>query len=369
MSLDAPTLLTASLTLLSAPFATGAAAPTGPRRAPIPVDAELLIPFAGDLDGARTEALRRNAPLCLLLAIESVPSNDAFVERTMASKLLAERASDAVLVWGNDGEHGRETFEVGRDAEGEPIRVELCERFRTPTCGDHQRVLDAAWTRFADPQGGLECPQAIVLLPDGTAHATLSELPVTDEKIDEALEEALEKAGPPLSSDDLARIEAAIGAAEEAEREFRTAEIWRQWQVVLDVTEAAYWADRARAAQESARAILQGDFDATVALEEDEPVLAYKTWYARLDEWAGTPFVEAIEDRMKKLERDEETRDEIRTFKRQQEAQAMLDEAIELESQGEQRKAERVVRRLLRKYEDTPAAQRAAKKWPHLVQD
>ena len=331
------------------------------------VEALLLLPYPGTLAEARAEALERNASVCMMLAIEDSESSDRFVDQTFRSKLLLDRSSDYVLLWGNNGHHDTAPFEVGRDEDGKPIVKELCKRFRTPTCDAHKKVLDAAWTEFA-VDGELDCPRAIVLKPDGSLHEDLfTGESIGDRKIVTSIDAVIKQAGAPFSIEELTLLRSTIAAALAAQEAYEFAEEWRQWQRVLDSTKSAHWTGQARTAQKEAISLLQDDFDTMVAFEEESPVQAYKAWYERLSSWAGTPLIEPVEKRMKLLERSKETRDEIRTWKRAQEAQAMLDEAIELVKAGQEKKAERVAKKLIRKYAKTPAGERAAKKWPHLV--
>ena len=100
---------------------------------------------------------------------------------------------------------------------------------------------------------------------DGSLHEDLfTGQPIADKKIVASVDTIIKKAGAALSVAELAQVQAAVEAATAAQDAYESAEEWRQWQKVLDLTQSPHWAKQASAAQKDALSILQDDFDATV---------------------------------------------------------------------------------------------------------
>lgn len=84
---------------------------------------------------------------------------------------------------------------------------------------------------------------------------------------------------------------------------------------------------------------------------------------------AGLPNERDLRKRLRDAERAPELREEIARYKLEQEAEALWNEALAQLDAGDERRAERTIARLLKtpKFADTPAAKRAAERFPEWV--
>ena len=84
---------------------------------------------------------------------------------------------------------------------------------------------------------------------------------------------------------------------------------------------------------------------------------------------AGMPNERELKKEVRDAERNPEVRGEIARYKLELEAEALFDEGVALFDAGDERRAERTIARLLKtpKYADTPAARKAAERFPQWV--
>lgn len=334
-------------------------APEGPRE---------LVAFEGSLADARAAALERNLPVFLFLFLEGEAQNDEWQRQVFGSAELAAHSDEFLTLVGNDGQHARAPVEVGRDASGKPVTRELCGRYHTPTCKQHQELLDAAWLEF--PIGGsLRLPQLIVLGPDGKLHQRIDTgNPIPPDRILRALDGAVAKFGPGLTIAELARVRAAQDRARAAGKEAHHGSAWKAWQEVLELTSAERYAAPAREGQAAALAAMAEQTHELDRMVAEQHVLeAYKKALGYRDDWADTPTAAGLAKWIRKLEKGKATRDAIEAYRRELEASARYDEAMELFRQGKESKGERILKLLLRKYADTPTGKRVAEEYPALV--
>ena len=359
--------LVAALAVSAAEPAAGAPS-AGPALQKSKQKAAPFLPVNQLLRDALALAPERNLPVVLFVTLEGEPQNDAFRDTYMDSSALAERAQDFLGLVANDGVHERVPTEVGQDAEGEPIMVELCAKYRTDTCKLHQTNMDLAWASYA-VEGELKCPTVLVLAPDGKLLARLGNgEPAAIDRILTSVDEVAKEYGKGLSEDELARVRGQLIEAERAAGAGQWGASWRAAQAVLEVTTIERYAQPARARAEAALPAMAAQIEAALAkLATEGAVPAYTSLLALGQGLAGTPAEEDWKKAVNKLEKGKETRDAIKAFQREREAGELLEQARALFRDGETSKAEARIKTLLRKFADTEAGRRAAEDYPGLV--
>ena len=356
----------------SAPIGTEAGIAQGRRGKKTPPGPALLLPFAGDLDAARKEAHARNVPLLIVACVEDEPQNDQQRDYLYGSERLRRASTGFVLLVGNNGEHSRRKFQVGKDAEGKPIQRELCSAFRTPTCKMHQETMDALFNTFHE-EGLFACPYVLVCTPDRKPYERLTEDPadpVEDSKILGSIGKAAKLAGPGLSQEELANVRLHSDRGRILCEAGDFVGSWRSWTQVLEITQAPQYAKPAAEGQQKALEGMQGERDALVeALEQGRVVEGYEKLLGLRESYEGTPLAKDIPRLIKKYERDKRTKEAIARHLRLKKAQGMWDEAQVLIKDGKQRPAEKIIRLLIRKYADTPIGAQARELYPYLVDE
>ena len=82
---------------------------------------------------------------------------------------------------------------------------------------------------------------------------------------------------------------------------------------------------------------------------------------------AGTPLEKETPRVRKQVERDPRWKEQIAAYKRELEAKELLREAERAFREGNDKRGQSTIRKLLRKYPDTEAGEEAARRWPDLV--
>lgn len=330
-----------------------------------PRAAQVLVPYPGDLRAARTEAFERNAPIVLILMLEGEEASERCRRALLESSELAKACADLPVLLGNNGLHARK--KIVEEGEGGPLEREVCALYETPSCTDHQRVFDQAFQAFAE-NDQLWAPQLLVLAPDATLATRFSNRDVPPlAKVLEAIAQAREKAGPVLDAAALGEVRGRTVLAQRAAQAQDQPGAWQAWRAVLALAPAGPHAEEARAGIERARAALERELaELQARLVPGQAAAAWTRLVELLERCDGLECERALRAALKEAESKRELREELAGAKLEREARAALAEVEEALRAGDERKAERLVRKLLRskKLAGTETARSARERWP-----
>jgi hypothetical protein len=116
---------------------------------------------------------------------------------------------------------------------------------------------------------------------------------------------------------------------------------------------------------------MQAELDQIVAgLVPGSAAKAYEALTTFATEAAGTPLEKVAQQELKKADKDKAIRDELKAWRLSVEADALFREANGLTDEGDTKKAERVVRKLLTaRFAGTAAQDAARKQWPEIAKE
>lgn len=363
----APPVVAALLLAASVP---PTAPPAGAQRGGERVELE---PFLGDVDAAKAEARERNVPLMVHMVLEDEPANDAYRDAVLTDAELARASQLAVVLVANNGVHDTKQV-VETDEDGEQRTREVCSAYPWyARCEDHQRNWDPLYFEFHDEDGALRCPQAVILLPDGKEYWRLNPDDPTAvvKEFPAALERAQKQAGPGITARQLVAVKRALSTGRRCHDGKLWADACRAWDEVLGILPQGAYADEARAGREAAGKGMQTEIDAAAALlVPGKACEGYTALLALRAEYEGLPQADAVAKVVKRAEKDKEIRDEVRACQLELEAEELLKEVVALADAGEERKAQRELRKLLgRKYGETAVARRARERFPEWARE
>lgn len=344
--------------------------PLAPAPAQKKPKARPIVPFPEDLAAAKREAAERNVPILVLMALEGEEASDRFRKALFPDLTLARACERAVVLFTNNGVH--EVGEIVEEVDGREETRRLCKLYKTPSCTIHQRVWDQVFFEF-NREGEIRLPHVLVLSPDGKLFERIStsDVPGVDRVVD-AVRRAAEKAGHGLTGDELRDLRAELVPARRDSGAKAWADAWRHWRAVAELAITGPYADEARTSIAACEAGLREELAYAVAkLVPGDAARGYELLFELRRDVEGLPLEEEVEERLVAAERDKELRDEIRAFKVELDARAVLDEARAAIAQGEERKAERLVRRLLKnkRFAETQAARNAREEFPQWAED
>lgn len=326
-------------------------------------------PFLGTYEQAKTLAKERNVPLLVHIVLEGEQANDDYRNKVLPDKELLAASANAVVVVANNGTHAKKAVEE-TEADGTKTRKEVCALYGTPTCGAHQRCWDDLYRELHEADGSMRCPQTLVIAPGGEValRVNTGNPPAPDELIG-ALQEVVAKAGPGLSEAQLAEVKKLIeeGAALADARSWPDAQ--RAWTRLLAIAPKGPWAEHANAALPAVQKGLAAELERLAALlVPGKAAEGYRQLVAYQKACAGLAIEKEIAVRLKKAETDKATKDEIAAWKLEVEASAILSDAQKAADSGDERKAQRTVRKLFAKrFSATAAAETARKLWPEIA--
>lgn len=363
--------------MLLAPVCSGMLQKPGGKPAPKPVatppkpvvETPKLVPVVGTFEEAKKSAKERNVPLVLHLLLEAEEASDLYRTDVITNPALIKKSAECVVMIANNGTHPKQSIEemVG----GAKTKRDVCSVYPMfASCAQHQRPFDELHALFHDPSGQLRCPQTFVFLADGTISLQVNNgAPPDPADLVGAIGEAQTKSGPGLTQAQLDQVRKLLADARALMGSKSFAEAWRTWQSVLAITQRTVYGEEA--SRESAKALLglQAELERiTAALVPGTAVKAYQELKAHAKTLAGTPLEKDVLARIKKTEQDKSTQPEIAAWKLSVEADALLGEARDLYEQKDEKKGEKLVRKLLSKrFASTLAAETARKLWPEVA--
>lgn len=337
---------------------------------PAAAPAPKVTAFAGKLEAARALAKERNVPVLIHVLLEAEDSSDRYRDEVLPEKELIAASQKALVIYSNNGSHEKKTIEVVE--AGEKRRKEVCSKYEVDSCAHHQVTWDEIWGEFKEETGELKCPQTIILGPDGKVAQRIntSNTPQAGEIIG-LLGETIAKFGPGLDDAELALVKRELEQGRALTIAKSWPDAWKAWAAVLAITQKSPYAEEAAREQPKALAAMRAQLEEVAALLV--PGTAAKA-FAQLGtlqkSFAGTPLEKELAERLKKAEATKTIREEIAAYKLGLEADKMLAEARDLFDAKQDKKAERLVKKLLSKrYAATEAAKIARELWPHVTAD
>ena len=106
--------------------------------------------------------------------------------------------------------------------------------------------------------------------------------------------------------------------------------------------------------------------DAQARLEQGEVIDGWQRLVTLGNAWAGSPLEKSHGKLLKKVEKDKRYKAAIQAHKHELEAEAIWKEVEAWINANEERKALKAAKKLVRKYRDTKAAERARREFPEL---
>lgn len=346
------TLLWCSLTLALAP---DAGAQRRGAKGPKP---EAIDYYDGKLEEALVEIKERNVPLLIVCCKEGEEANDRFREQLRDNGSFAASLGDTLVMLVNDGTHERKPI-TRRGKDGKKKRVEVCEAYHTSSCDHHKRNWDSVYQTFVTDHkdGEWPLPSALIITPEGELQTLIGHgEPPGDAEMLKPLKQVRAKFGPSITREQLKQVKEFTADGEAMASAKAWPDAWHAWNGVLQVTEDGTFGKRA----------LEGLAQAELGLKEQVKAMGEaegdpNARYPRLAEFAakaqGTPVAKDASKLVKALEKHPDIdADLVRGVKLELEAEALLREARALLRAGDQRSAQRVLKKLTgKKYRDTPA--------------
>ena len=324
-----------------------------------------LVPFRGDLDAARRSARERNVPMVFHVILEGEDQNDDYRRQVLPNKDLIALSQRALVIVSNNGQHDLRM--VKEKVEGVTVERQVCSVYPMfENCHQHRATWDALYHEMKGEDGNLYCPQIRISMPDGSEVYRYASDPPPIGTVLAQLARAQKEAGPGLTAGELLHIKRALADGARCLDGELWPGAWRAHSAVLEVLSKGAFADEAREGAERALAGLDAEIEETRKLLVPGTAAA---GYARLLELSAdcveTPRARRLAELIRKAERDRTIKEEIDTWKLAQSAEKLWNDAVALLEDGQERKAERIFRRLLRKkYAATPASRRTAERFP-----
>lgn len=321
--------------------------------------------FTGDFDMARASALERNAVIVIGVIQEGEETNELFRTQVWQKPAFAEATRDTITMLVNDGKHPVTRITEEKE-DGEKVTREVCSHYHTDSCQVHKRLWNVCYQEF-NTDGDMRTPQLIVLSPDGSEFGRL----IDDQNLKynvATIQDAQKKAGPSLSVKGLGLVKENRKVAMSHAEAGRHGAAWHSWQAVLAQTQASKWADEAREGAAAAEKGYDADVeDAQARLEQGDVIDGWSRLVAIGEAWAGSPKEKAHKKLVKKVEKDKRYKKVLEAHKKEVEAAAMWAEIEKLLRADDEKAAVKIARKLLRKYGETAAAEKARKEFPELV--
>ena len=265
----------------------------------------------------------------------------------------------------NNGDHPQKTI-TEKDERGEKVERRVCSAYGVPTCSDHKRNWKRVFQEHSEGED-MKVPALIVLMPDGSEHDRIQAEIENSEAVDK-VKKARALAGPSLSKDELLEVKGKLDAGQSAEKTRFHHSAWHAYARILEITEKSSWADLARAGRDRALEAMQREIDEALAwMEEGRVIDGYERLLARQKDYGGTPLAKSLGATIKKAERNKAWKDAIDAYKQSLAAEELWAKVQEALDAGKTAIAERHAKKLLKKYAHTPAAKRAAERFPELV--
>jgi hypothetical protein len=357
----APVLFALALPLLALP---AAGQKKREERSSAPPPPVRCAAWLSDLDAARTAALERNAPIVILALLEGETTSDRVRNELYNGAEFAQATAGTVFIVMNLGDHPPKTIDVVTES-GETVQRTVCSVYETPTCADHKRNWKSIYQEY-HVNGEMRLPHLLVLLPDGRIHGRCMDEIQRGAAL-KLVQEAKAAAGPSLSEKDLVEVKGQLDQLRSFEATGRFAEAWHAAARVLELTSTGAFADKARAAEERALLALRGKLkEALAKLEQGSVEQGYVSLRGLAQGMVGTPLEGESAELLKKTEKDKRWKETIAEVQRKEEAEKLWTDCLAALDEGKTEAAERLAGRILKRFAGTPAATKAAQRFPAL---
>ena len=329
----------------------------------------VLAPFNGSYEDAQQRAFERNVPLIAIAIVESdsgaLDEDIAKFRRELTTQPDFAAASQyAVVVLAANKLH--ENVKVELEEHGAKTVKTLCSVYRTEGCVVHQKQFDTVY-REHNVEGELRSPSVFVVQPDRKPAQSwqTGSAPAWADVVG-ALAAVRAKAGEGLTEAQFAEVRALLLRGDKEMQDAQWGAAHSTWRRVLEITQTTRQAEHAREQLAQALAGLTAlREEARAWIAEGRVVDGYRRLLEIQPHAAGTPLEKDLLREILALENGKDTKDAIAAYKREQEAEKLWREALELEGKA----AETKLRLLLRKFGDTAAGQRARERYPALAAD
>lgn len=325
-----------------------------------------LEPFLGSLTDAKRAAAERNVPLLIHGVLEGEPQNDEYRDHVLHDAGLIALCERAVVIVANNGEHELET--VKETVDERTVERKVCSAYPWfERCDQHRLCWDPIYEEFHDADGDLRCPQTIVLDPAGAiAWHRDDGNAATAGDVTAELKAAQKAAGKGLTVSELAELKNELGQGRLATKDGDPARAWRAFSAANELLASGPYGEESKAGMASALAEMQKRLAAEVArLVPGTAGAAYRALVGLAKAFVDTPLEKDAGAAVRDAEKRKDVSEEVDAAKLEMEAEELWNEAQELEKAGEAKKAERVIRRLLRKrYASTEVAKALRAKYP-----
>lgn len=324
--------------------------------------------FQGSLEAAQELALERNTPLVLVIVQEGEEANERFRDGLLFSDEFVEAMADSLLVLVNDGAH--EMIEKRIEVDGRRQTIRVCEAYHTPNCEEHRRNWDAVARAYSE-NGLVRTPQVVIARPNAEVHRRVHDVPPNGvAPYVAALQEVQRAAGPSLTREQVIAVRNLLPRARTASADADWLSAHALWGEILTHARGGVYAEEARPALERALGGLRELLSSTLArMEEGEVREGYELLLELVPALEGTELEREASRTLRNVERRREWKDVIDTVKREREAMELLDEVEAHVQAGDRTKALRPLRKLMRRFEGTPAYERALRRYPGLVEE
>jgi len=238
------------------------------------------------------------------------------------------------------------------------------------SCSDHKAAWDDLYHELREEDGTLHCPQTVVFGPDGkiAGRINTAQPPLPEEVLAEIVG-CQTTFGSGLTEAELDTVKKAleVGAARLSAKAWVDA--WKSYATVLAITKKSPYAEEAQKNQPHALGGMKAEFARICGLlVPGSAVKGFQELTAFARDTIGTPVEAEGAARLKKVESDTAIRPEITAWKIGVEAERILAEARDLYADKQDKKAEKLVRKLFAKrYATTPALETAKKLWPEIA--
>jgi hypothetical protein len=328
-----------------------------------------LEPFVGTLQEAKKASQEQNVPLIVHVILEGEPQNDDYRNQILPYADLIVASEKAIVLVANNGEHSQK--KVIEEIEGRRVSTMVCSVYpEFANCAQHRQSWDSIYLAYHDKAGEMQCPQTMLLNPDGSQSWRHNDgNPPQVKAVLKKLQAAQKAAGPGLTRPELADIKRLVKEAARSTDGKLWAQAWRDWNGVLAITKVGTFADQARAAQPKLVEKMRAEIsELAKGLVPGEAVKTYAALDALLVECATTPVEAELRKALKRAEKDKLIADEIRAWKLEREATGLLREAEDCFAAENKKCARKALRKLFgKKYSQTEAAARGREAFPEYV--
>lgn len=349
--------------------ASGALRPLQSRGKKKGVEARPLNPFIGTLQAAQKASLEQNVPLLVHVILEGEEQNDEYRDTILPYPELTVACERAIVLIANNGEH--ELKQAKEEIEGRTVESLVCSSYPVfANCAQHREPWDSIYVAYHDENGDMQCPQTILLAPDGKEFWRHNDgNPPQPKTVLKKLQAAQKAAGPGLSREELSEIKRLVKEAGRSTDGKLWGQAWRDWSGVLAIIEVGAFAEQARTAQPGLVERMRAQVNELAkGLVPGTAAATYAELDALLAEFASTPVEPELRKVLKAAEKDKEIADEIKAWQLEREATGLLQEAEDCFAAEDASCARKALRKLFgKKYSGTEAAARGRRAFPEHV--